>query len=153
MPNDRRLLRLQQLLLETVATTVQRDLDDPRVGFVTITRVKLARDLTLATVFWSCLEEGGPRRTAERGLNDALPVLQAAVARALSTRQTPRLHLRFDEGLRKASRVTDLFSRLEQERVERGLPPTAPAPPLTGAGPEPDGPGPQGLDDGTDDDA
>lgn len=151
MPNDRRLLRLQQLLLETVATTVQRDLDDPRVGFVTITRVKLARDLTLATVFWSCLEEGGPRRTAERGLNDALPVLQAAVARALSTRQTPRLHLRFDEGLRKASRVTDLFSRLEQERVERGLPPTDPAAPVAEPGPPAAAPEAEDLDDGAED--
>lgn len=133
MPTDRRLLRLQQLVLETVASTVQRDLDDPRVGLVTITRVKLARDLTMATVFWSCLDHGGPRRTAERGLSDALPVIQRAVARALSTRQSPRLSLRFDEGLEKASRVTELFHQLEQERRARGLPPPEPAAPPAGA--------------------
>src|SRR5688500_8051992 len=129
MPDDRRLLRLQQLVLETVAQSVQRDLDDPRIRMVTITRVKLARDLTSGIVFWSTLEGGAVRRTVERGLADAVPVLQGAVARALSTRLTPRLTLRFDSGLERAAKLDTLFADLARERGE--LP--APAPPEEGA--------------------
>jgi ribosome-binding factor A len=133
MPDDRRLLRLQQLVLETVAKTVQRDLDDPRIGLVTITKVKLAKDLTQAVVYWSCLEEGGPRRTAERGLEDALPVIQRAVAGALSTRMTPRLTLRFDHAPEHAGKLDSIFAKLARERGE--------TPPAEGAAPgAPDAP-------------
>jgi ribosome-binding factor A len=118
MPEPRRLLRLQQLVLETLATAVQRDVEDPRVTGVTITRVKLSKDLSRAIVFWSNLEPGGPRRTAERGLDDALPYLQALVAQAMSTRQTPHLAFKFDDGLERAGRMGDIFDRLARERGE-----------------------------------
>lgn len=127
MPDSRRILRLQQLILETVATAVQRDLDDPRVDGVTITRVRLSRDLTSASVYWSTLDAGGPRRTAERGLADATPFLQARVAEVMSTRLTPQLKLRFDESQEKASRLGDIFHKLSQERGE--MPPEPPAAP------------------------
>jgi ribosome-binding factor A len=118
MPEPRRLLRLQQLVLETLATAVQRDVEDPRVAGVTITRVKLSKDLSRAIVFWSNLEPGGPRRTAERGLHDALHYLQAIVAESMSTRQTPHLTFRFDEGLERAGRMGSIFDQIARERGE-----------------------------------
>lgn len=143
MPADRRVLRLQQLLLETVATTVQRDLDDPRIGMVTITRVKLAKDLTQATVYWSTIEEGGPRRTSERGLEDALPVIQRAVANVMGTRQTPQLTLKFDAGLENAARIDSIFAKLSRERGEepKADAPTPPVPPDPAEDPDTDADG------------
>jgi ribosome-binding factor A len=139
VPDDRRLLRLQQLVLETVASTVQRDLDDPRIGLVTITKVKLAKDLTQAVVFWSTLAEGAQRRTSERGLTDALPVIQAAVADAMATRTTPRLTLHFDAAMEKADRIDSILAKLARERGETpapegaaGVPPGATPPPEEG---------------------
>jgi len=127
MADTRRILRLQQLMLETLATALQRQVDDPRVKGVTVTRVKLAKDLTTGVLYWSNLEPGGPRRTAERGLTDALPYLQALVAEALATRQTPRLTLHFDEHLEQAARLGDIFAKLAVERGEVPAPTEAPA--------------------------
>ena len=144
MAEDRRLLRLQQLIHETVAQTVQRDLDDPRIGMVTVTRVKLAKDLTQATVYWSSLADGGPRRTSERGLTDALPVIQRAVADAMGTRQTPHLYLKFDAGLEASARIDDIFHKLALERGEKPAegsgekPPPAEQEPRADAADEPD---------------
>lgn len=126
MPDSRRILRLQQLIFETLASAVHRDLDDPRVVGVTITRVRLAKDLTVATVYWSTLAEGGPRRTAERGLADATLYLQARVAQVMGTRQTPRLTMRFDENQQKTARLSDIFLKLARERGE--VPPEPEAP-------------------------
>jgi ribosome-binding factor A len=125
MAEPRRLLRLQQLILETLATALQQDVDDPRLKGVTITRVKLAKDLSRALVFWSNLEPGGPRRTAERGIHDAMAYLQALVADAMSTRLTPHLDFKFDEGLERAGRIQQIFDKLAHERGE----PTGDAPP------------------------
>lgn len=116
MAKERRVLRLQQVILETVARTIQRDLDDPRIGMVSITRVKLSPDLSAARVFWSCLGEDATRRTCARGLDDALPVLQRAVAAQMQTRITPRLSLAHDATLAHAERLERIFQTLRDER-------------------------------------
>jgi ribosome-binding factor A len=116
MATPRRVLRLQQLILETAALTIQRDLHDPRIGMVSVTRVKLSPDLTSAIVYWSTIDADADRRTTERGLEDALPVVQRAVGRALTTRVTPTISLRFDPTLERAARLEDIFERLKQER-------------------------------------
>lgn len=125
MAEPRRVLRLQQLVLETLATALVKDVDDPRLKGVTITRVKLSKDLSRALVFWSNLEPGGPRRTAERGIEDALAYLQAIVADAMTTRVTPHLEFKFDEGLERAGRIQQIFDKLSHERGD--APEDAPA--------------------------
>ena len=72
--------------------------------------MKLAKDLTQAVVYWSSLAADGPRRTSERGLTDALPVIQRAVANVMATRQTPHLFLKFDAGMESAARIDDIFT-------------------------------------------
>jgi ribosome-binding factor A len=149
VPDDRRVLRLQQLVHETVANTIQRDLDDPRIGLVTVTKVKLARDLTQCVVYWSCLDHGGPRRTAERGLADALPVIQREVAGAMGTRLTPRLTLKFDPAMERADNIDSILAKLARERGDE--PPDDPSAPQnpevsTGQAP-PSGDSPTGDDD------
>ena len=116
MPPPRRIARLQQLILETAATTVQRSLADPRLGFVTITRVKLAPDLSEATVYWSGLGTEAQRRTSTRALSAATPLIQREVARVIGTRVTPRLTLRYDPTLVNAERLEGIFETIKKER-------------------------------------
>ena len=118
MAKPRRILRLQQLILEQVAQTIQRELKDPRIGMVSITRVKLSPDLSRAQVYWSCLGDDSEHRKVQRGLEDAVPVIQGAVAQALQTRVTPRLQFHFDQSLEKAQRLEEIFQHLREERGE-----------------------------------
>ena len=118
MAAPRRILRLQQLILEVVAVTVQRELQDPRVGMVTVTRVRLSPDMSSAQVFWSMLGTDAEKRTTERGLTRALPLIQRRVAEAMATRVTPTLSLKFDASMEKAQRLNEIFDRLRSERGE-----------------------------------
>ena len=118
MAEPRRLLRLQQLVLETIATTIQREVHDPRVRLVSVTRVVLAKDLSTAVIGWSTLGTPSEQRTVERGLADALPMIQRKVAGVMGTRVTPTLSLKFDRGLERAQRVEEIFRRLQAERGE-----------------------------------
>jgi ribosome-binding factor A len=118
MAEPRRIARLQKLILEVAAETVQRRLKDPRVGFVTLTRTKLAPDLSTVTVYWSCLGEDAARRTSERALADAAPYVQGIVGRAIGTRVTPHLTFEYDPTLAQAHRLEDIFEKLRQERGE-----------------------------------
>lgn len=129
MPVPRRIARLQQLILEVAAETVLRRMKDPRLGFVTLTRCKLAPDLSQATVFWSCLGTDAQRRTTSRALVDAVPFVQSVVAKALATRTTPTLAFRYDGTVVNAARLESIFETLRKERGEppADAPPEAPA--------------------------
>lgn len=118
MPSERRILRLQQLILEVAAQTLQREARDPRIGLVSITRVKLAPDLSTATLGWSVMGDDAERRTCERGLEHATPLVQRAVAKALQTRVTPTISFRFDESLERAQALEGIFQQLREEREE-----------------------------------
>jgi ribosome-binding factor A len=115
MATPRRVLRLQRVVLETVATAILRDLQDPRLGFVTITRARLSPDLTEATVYWSSLGTDAQRRTCARALSDARGRIQSIVARALATRTTPVLTFRYDPTLVKAERLEEIFEKIKTE--------------------------------------
>ena len=92
--NPRRIKRLQALVLQAAAGHVQGELDDPRIGLVTLTRVKLSSDLSRCQLYWSVLGDEVTVRTTERGLNDALPSIQRAVARAMQMDAKTRLRKR-----------------------------------------------------------
>jgi len=118
MAKERRILRLQQLILEVVSETLLREVRDPRIGMPTVTRVQLATDLSRATIFWSCLQEGGARRRTSAAMESALPLLQRRVAGAMHTRVTPTLSLHFDRSLEHAQRLDEIFHHLAEERGE-----------------------------------
>ncbi len=129
MPNEVRLKRLSEIVKQRASEVILFELKDPRLGFVTVTRVKLAPDLSSAIVFWSVLGTRGQKSKTEHALKDASPFIQREVARILTTRVTPRLTLKFDPSIEGALRVTSILDRLAKERGED--PPAAPAPSAT----------------------
>ena len=118
MAQPRRIKRLESLILQIAAETLHREITDPRIGMVTITRIKLAPDMTQAKVYWSCLETEGARRRIEQAMESALPLFQRRVAEELSTRVTPQLQLEFDDTLENAQKLDKIFHKLREERGE-----------------------------------
>lgn len=109
--------RLQELIHKKAATVINRDLSDPRVGLVTVSRVKLAPDLTECKIYWSTLVEGGKRTAVEQALKDAESYVQREIASVMHTRITPRVSFVFDasiEGIDRVNRV--LREALDEDR-------------------------------------
>lgn len=145
MPLPRRIARLQQLILEVAAETVQRRLADPRLRLVTLTRVKLAPDLSTAVVYYSAMAPSDlERRATARALAGAASLVQSVVGDAMGTRTTPKLSFRYDATLAQAAHLEDIFQKLRAERGEPAVPETL-ADKLAADGDD-------GTDDGTDDD-
>ena len=94
---------LQQVLADSL-----RGLSDPRVGFVTITRVEAAPDTTTAKVYFTALRDED-RTASQEGLESARGVLQGKVASELRTKHTPQLHFVYDEQAERAERLTRLI--------------------------------------------
>lgn len=118
--NDRRLQRLESTIKAKVATALTRDMSDPRLGLVTVTRVKLDRELTLCKVYWSVLGGEKERKVNERVLEHATGWMRREVASVLQTRTVPRVEFVFDEGIIGAMRVDSIIKTLREERQARG---------------------------------
>jgi ribosome-binding factor A len=129
MPDKRRIERLSALIQETIAPLVAHGLSDPRLGMVTITRVHLAPDLSVAHVNWSTIGGAAEESKARHALEHARGRIQAAVAAALRTRTTPRLVFHFDESIARAQRITEVLDHLARERAEKEGTPPPPEPP------------------------
>lgn len=126
MPDERRLRRLEKQVLHAVAPLVAHGLMDPRLRLVTVTRVRLSADLSIARVNWSCLGDRAERSMAAHALEHARGRIQAEVAKAMCTRTTPHLEFHFDASLERAQRVHDILARLREERGEAREPPARP---------------------------
>jgi ribosome-binding factor A len=119
MTADIRLKRLEKLALHRASEVVLHELSDPRMTFITLTRVQLAKDLSHAVIYWSTLGEGGQRTKVEHALRDAAPLVQTEIAKVFSTRRTPHVTFRFDPSIAGAVRVSSILDGLKKERVAR----------------------------------
>ena len=97
---------------------ISAELKDPRIGFVTVTRVNLGPDLRQARIFVGVLGTEKQRQASLVGLKQASGFMRRALGQRLRLRHTPELHFQYDEGLDASDRVARLLSEIHQPRAE-----------------------------------
>jgi ribosome-binding factor A len=122
MANDvKRSVRLSARVAKEVAWALGRDVRDPRVADVTVTRVEMPDDLRTARVYIRLLtsgEDADARKQALVGLGRASGMLRKTIASRLGLRVTPELTFFYDEGLDDLTRIEMLLEEVKSE--ERG---------------------------------
>ena len=89
------------------------------LGLVTITRVKVTADLSLANVYVSSLEGSAGAKKLLGALQHAVPYLRHELAPRLGLREVPDLRFHYDESIERGARVEDLLRKIrEGEAVE-----------------------------------
>jgi ribosome-binding factor A len=112
-----RMRRVNESVREVVSEAVGQ-LQDPRIGFVTVTAVETSPDLRHARVFVSVLGDARRRRRALAGLDAAHSVLQGALARELRLKRTPQLAFEYDPSVERGVRMTKLIDELAPDDDE-----------------------------------
>ena len=116
--------RLESLLHREIATCVQRELRDPRIGFLTITRVELSEDLHEVKAFYTVLGKPTARRLAAAALLQATGFVQRYYAPAIKTRSLPLLTFAYDDVEEKRSTMSDLIRQARATDTDGGANPT-----------------------------
>lgn len=111
--------RVDAALREVLAEAVGRELSDPRLGFVTITRVEATQDSREAKVWFSTLKPRD-RTGSQEALESARGLLQARVAAELRARHTPQLTFHYDSTEHDAAKLTRLIDEVTSGRDEAG---------------------------------
>ena len=110
-----RMRRVDAALREVLAEAVGRELSDPRLGFVTITRVEATQDTREAKVWFSTLRPRD-RDASLAALESARGLLQGRVAAELKSRHTPQLTFHYDSTQQDAARLTRLIDEVADAR-------------------------------------
>ena len=118
MANPRTIERLQARILERAANALEFELRDPRAGFITVTRVQLAKDLSSGRIYYSVLGNEADRSKVAHMLESAAGFLQRAIGRGLQLRRIPHLMWVSDESIAEAARLDELIGKaLERDRT------------------------------------
>lgn len=105
--------RVGDLILEVVAELLRREVGDPRVRTVTLTGVKLSKDLRHARLFFNLL--GGPegRDEALNGLKSASGMIRSKLGKQLNLRFVPAIEFTYDESEDQAQRIDALLRQVK----------------------------------------
>ena len=132
-----RIQRIAEQIRAELARLLREETADPRIGLLTLNRVKVAPDLSTALVFWSPLDVEGETDVAEMqaGLDSAAGFLRGRIGAVLRLRRVPELAFRFDPSVEEGSRVLSLLRSLPHAEAAGESEQAAPSSP-EGAAPD-----------------
>jgi ribosome-binding factor A len=113
-----RVLKVADRIKEVIAQLLETRVKDPRLGFITITDVRVTGDLQQASIFYTVLGDDEARASTAAALASARGMLRAEVGQVLNLRIVPTLEF-FADGLQEsASAMNDLMSEVRRKDEE-----------------------------------
>jgi ribosome-binding factor A len=126
---SRRTERLGEEFREEIARMIGGQLKDPRIGFVTVTRVEIGTDLRNARVYVGVLGTEAEREKTLTGLRQAAGFMRRSLGQKMRLRHTPELTFTYDEGLEAHDRIARLLAEVHTADADAVAGTAAAAPP------------------------
>jgi ribosome-binding factor A len=109
-----------------VSSMIARDLQDPGIGFITITRVQVSPDLQHARVYYTTLGDPAAQKNTARALERAGSFMRRQIGQRLRLRRAPELEFVYDESIAHQDRVAQLLQEIRDKETSAEPPtPTA----------------------------
>ena len=107
--------RIDSLLLKEISNIIMFEINDPKLGFTTVSEVKTAPDLSIAKVFVSIFGKGYEKRDGLAVLRKSKGFIKSELAHRLNMRKIPDLIFVIDDSLEKASRIDELIEKYHRD--------------------------------------
>jgi ribosome-binding factor A len=104
--------RLGELILAEISDLITREIKDPRIGFVTFTRVEMSDDLRHAKVFVSSIGAEPEKARTLQGLASAAGYIRRHLGRAIHLRHTPEISFLLDDSLEHGAKIAQILRQL-----------------------------------------
>lgn len=115
MPSKVRLTRIADRIREDLSEMLIRDVQDPRLSGISITDVKVDRELTFADIYVSAVEGSERSKEVLEGLQSASGFLRSQLAARVDLRAFPRLRFHWDPTPERADHIERILASLRQE--------------------------------------
>lgn len=107
--------KVAEAVQKLVSQLIINGLKDPRIGFVTITGVKVTNDMGLATVFFTVVGTDQEKKGTEAGLNSARGFIRKEMGKQLRLRNTPDIVFKYDTSIEHGSHIEALFKEISSQ--------------------------------------
>lgn len=111
--------RVGEQLRQAVSVLLLHRVQDPGIGLITLTRVKVSPDLQVARIYYTAIGDDKARRETARALERAKPFLRRQIAHEIRLRRVPELHFQYDESIENQDRIEKILLDLKAEREAR----------------------------------
>ena len=140
MALSHRVERIAEQIREEVSQILSTEVADPGVGLVTVTRVKVTPDLSLARIYWTTMGDAAQRKRTAKALARAAPYVRHLLSTRMTLRRSPEVQFLFDQSVAAQDRVEQILRELHDEAAARDADaPKTSAAPDGAADPEPAG--------------
>jgi ribosome-binding factor A len=106
--------KVQKLARQVLGEAIQ-DLKDPRVGFATVTAVRITRDLRQARVWVSVFGSDEEQQATMEGLKSATPHLRGELGRQVRMKYLPELNFELDTGAKEAEHLEEILHKIHED--------------------------------------
>lgn len=110
--------RVAEEIRHEMGTLLMREVHDPGIGFITITRVKVSPDLQVARIYYTSMADEKGRAATTAALERAMPFLRRQIGQRVRLRRVPEIMFHFDEGIAHQARVEELILEIKAKEAE-----------------------------------
>lgn len=107
--------KVGEAIHEIVSGLLLKGIKDPRIGFVTVTAVKMSDDLHSAKIFFSVIGTEEERKATEKGLNSAAGFIRHEIGKSLRMKYIPEIFFRYDESVETGNRIETILKQIHEE--------------------------------------
>lgn len=107
--------RVEEAIKKEVSLIIHDELKDPRIGFVTITKVELSQDLRNAKIFYSVLGKEDSHKKTKEALDSALGFIQSLVAQRINMRFATELMFKEDRSTEYSAKIEEILNKIKEE--------------------------------------
>lgn len=112
MGDGKRSERVADLIQREISDLLMRSIKDPRIGFVTVTRVSVSDDCRTARVYYSVMGTSEEREASLEGLESAKGFIRRELGKRITLRYTPELFFQFDPSIEYAIHIEEVLREL-----------------------------------------
>ncbi len=110
--------KIADLIQKEISQMLMKSIKDPRIGFVTITRVNVSEDCRFARVYFSVAGTTAERESSQKGLESATGYIRKELGRRIRLRYTPEIVFQFDPSIEYAIHMEKLIQSIHQEKKQ-----------------------------------
>jgi ribosome-binding factor A len=119
MPQGYRPDRVADQIRAEISVLLAREVHDPGIGFLTITRVQVTPDLQVARIFYTTLGSEQQRKATAKALHRAAPFLRRQIGQRMRLRRVPVLEFFFDTSVENQERIERLIQEIHEAEPNR----------------------------------
>lgn len=111
--------RVQEQMLKVINDVIKNEVKDPRIGFVTITRIELTENLRFAKIYVSVMGSDEERAKSFKGIKSAAPFVRSRLGKSMRIKKLPQISFILDHGQEDSDRINRLMHEIESKETAK----------------------------------